>query len=106
MSTYPQEIERRICNRVIQDLLGQGYSLGVNDGEETVVTHCTDQTKIAEAMFSTDEDYLLVYQPGKDRHFGWVRLIYGNGCDVVSDYTINLEPHLEAANKYADSLEA
>jgi hypothetical protein len=43
-------------------------------------------------LMSTDEDYLMVYEPGKKERLGWIHLVYGNdGYDVVSDYTTNLE---------------
>lgn len=31
----------------------------------------------------------------------WVRLVLGNGADVISDYTTNLERLLEPVNKFA-----
>lgn len=100
-------LERIIVQRVIGDLLEAGFSLGVNDGEETTLTHSKDMLQITQAMFSTDEDYLLVYRPfGQERHFGWVRLIHGNGRDIISDYTVNLETCLHGANAFVEMLEA
>jgi hypothetical protein len=98
-------IERIIVQRVISDLLKAGFRLGVNDGEETTLKHSKDMVAITAAMYSTDEDYLLVYRGFEEEHFGWVRLIYGNGRDVVSDYTTNLETDLHGANVFADMLE-
>lgn len=83
-----------------------GFSIGVNNGEDTVLTHCVDVEMIMRALFSTDEDYLFFYQ-GKDLNtFAWVWLIYGNGPDeVISDYSSKLEPlFMDKVNKFADSL--
>lgn len=68
-------------------------------------------------MFTTDEDYLFVYdpkQPDEDdaedgradaNKIGWIWFIYGNdGHDVVSDYTTNLEKVLQGATALAEEL--
>ena len=90
----------------VKAALAAGLSIGVNDGEETVLTHSKDVETIMKALFSTDEDYLLFYREGETDHFGWAWLIYGNGVDeVISDYTTNLEPlFMDDVNKFADSL--
>ena len=99
-------LERIIVQRLISDLLDRGYSLGVNDGEETTLTHSSDMLEITSAMYSTDEDFLLVYRENANHPFGWVRLIHGNGRDIISDYTTNLEDDLQGVNAYCDLLEA
>jgi hypothetical protein len=104
-----QEIERKIATAIIESALAAGFSLGVNNGEEITLDNSTDKVKILAALFTTDDDYLLVrrrtgLQPaGAFTAFGWVRLIYGNdGHDVVNDYTTNLESIMTEANKLAD----
>lgn len=108
-----QEVERKIVQAAIKQLLAAGFSLDVNDGEETTLKHSTDAAAIVAAMFTTDEDYLFVNEPGAGSpaaalkggsRIGWVRFIYGNdGYDVMSDYTVNLESQLTEANKLAES---
>lgn len=34
-----------------------------------------------------------------DDHYGWVRLIYGNDCDVISDYALWLGEETEVLNR-------
>jgi hypothetical protein len=92
-----QLVEREIATQIVKDLLKAGYSLGVNDGEETTIHHSKDAARIMASMFTTDEDYVLVYVKGDDkkdiRPQYWARLIYGNdGWDVLSDYSQHLEP--------------
>lgn len=92
-----QRIEQTIALVTAQALLDAGYLLGVNDGEETTIHHSRDIDKIHAALFTTAEDWLLVYLKGDDkkdpRPQYWVRFIYGNdGWDVISDYTTHLEP--------------
>jgi hypothetical protein len=89
-----QKVEQTIARAVVDALLAADFVLGVNDGgDEPVITGSSDKAAILEALFNTDEDYLLA-KKRDDSHFkGWVRFVYGNdGWDVISDYTVNLEP--------------
>ncbi|MBV8895506.1 MAG: hypothetical protein JO051_03265 [Acidobacteriaceae bacterium] len=99
--------EEKIARRCTDALLRAGYLLGVNDGEETTIERSSDANAIFHAMFTTDEDYILVYRKGEQEHFGWVRFIYGNdGWDVISDYSTNLEPVMHGVLEYAEAQEA
>lgn len=96
-----QRIEQTIALVTAQALLDAGYLLGVNDGEEVTIHHSRDLNAIQDALFTTDEDYLLIYKPvvsGVDPQVldtapdFWVRFVYGNdGWDVISDYCVALE---------------
>ena len=102
-----QEVERKIAQAAITQLLASGFVLGVFDGEETVLTHSNDAAAVLAAMFTTDEDRLFVYKQdgpqGKRDWFGWALFIYGNdGWDVVNDYTTNLEPIMAEADALAE----
>jgi len=109
------DVEKSIARRAIKELLAAGFALSVNDGEETTLKLSRRPRIIAEAMFSTDQDYLLVHKPLVDGdpnnnfdpdHFGWVRFIYGNdGWDVINDNTVNLEPYLVSTTAYAESFD-
>lgn len=101
------EVERRIAQQAIADLLGAGFTVGVNDGEEVTISRSKDAEAVLKAMMTTDQDYLLAYQEGIERHVGWVRFVYGNdGWDVINDYTTNLEEALgktiELTDKFSD----
>lgn len=99
-----QRTEQTIALAVAIALLDAGYLLGVNDGEETTLKHSHDIKAVQKALFTTDEDWLLVYEDAdqddplnvaandSNRSDWWVRLVYGNdGYDVVSDYCVALE---------------
>ena len=124
-----QKIERRIVLAIVRELLGAGFALSVYDGEETTVKESVDFNEIKAALFTTHEDWLYTNlipervkemkeqakQNGNDpggiplKPHGWVRLVYGNdGWDVLSDYTVNLEPWIgsgTAVDKLADKYE-
>ena len=100
-----QRIEQTIALVTAQALLDAGFLLGVNDGEETTLRYSRDLDKVQAALFTTDEDYLLVYEDADqddplnvvedDRADYWVRFVYGNdGWDVISDYLTALEPYI------------
>ena len=86
-------IERGVVVRVIDALLDAGYTLGVHDGEEITLRNCGSRIELYNALGTTDLDGLLVYRDGA--RVGNVLLIYENGEDVVSDYTVNLQDVLE-----------
>lgn len=96
-----QAVEVEIIKATVKALLAAGFSLSVFDGEEdhliepppsAEIQHGSTDTKaIYKALYETDEDYLNAWKDGEI--FGWVRFVYGNdGWDVISDYTVNLEP--------------
>jgi hypothetical protein len=100
-----QRVERSIARKVIGALLRAGYTISVNDGEETTLKCSSQRREIFAAMFTTDEDRLLVHADGEEDSFGWVRFIYGNdGWDVINDYTTNLEAVLAPVNAYCERL--
>jgi hypothetical protein len=87
-----QAVERKIVVQAITDLLKAGFAITVNDGEDDVVEDSLDHNEVLDAMFSTDEDYLIVRKSPYVGSYGWVRFIYGNdGPDVINDYTTKLE---------------
>lgn len=99
-----REIEKKIVQRLIADALEQGFTLSVNDGEETVLTRSADAAAIEAAMFSTGEDYLCFAKDGK--YVGVVQLVYGNdGYDVIADNHTCLEKALEGVTQYAETFE-
>ena len=102
---FDMMMEKRVVMKCVDAFLKAGYQIGVNDGEEVVLKRSTDRKAIKEALFSTDEDWLLIYDPKQmvqvtlddgvtevTRRIGWVRLIYGNEPPyVINDYTTNLD---------------
>jgi hypothetical protein len=94
-------VDKLIARKTINVLLRAGYTVSVNDGEETVLKDSTDIKAIFAAMDSTEEDYLIARKP--DSSGGWVRFIYGNEPGaVINDYSTNLEKVLEPVNSFAE----
>jgi len=100
-------IERKIVLRLIDDLLAAGCELSVFDGEEQH-PWTTDRAAVIRDIMNTDEDWLNVRRKSNRLHMlrGEVFLVYGNGgWDVITDYTMSLEPLLSGVIGYAVSLE-
>jgi hypothetical protein len=112
LDKYATTTERKIINRLIDDALAAGYAISVNDGEETTVKQSQDRAAIRGAMATTDTDILTFWDPkggptvGVSKRLGFVWLIYGNDCDVISDYSANeaMDTLLAGASALAESL--
>lgn len=76
-------IEVKIAEQLVDDILAAGYTITVNDGEEDTVIRSGDKAAIMEALRTTDQDYLKIMG---EKQIGVVWLIWGNGVDVISDY--------------------
>jgi len=77
------EIERQIIVALVEDALVAGFIVSVNDGAES-----KDEAVIFAEMNSIDVDYLYLRREGMSTQ--WVQLVYGNGCDVMSNWTCEL----------------
>jgi hypothetical protein len=97
------DLERSICRAVVKAILAAGYNAGVYDGEEFAIMNSDNLTAIMKETWTTDEDMIYAYDKATGKAVGWVSLIYGNGADLISDYTFNLEQAMTPALKYAES---
>lgn len=97
-----QLMEVRIASRIVEDACKAGYTISVDNGGDDDEYSGTDPIRIVHEMFATDQENLHLY--GLPR--GVVVLVYGNsGYDVLSDYSVVLEPLLKGAIELAEKLE-
>jgi hypothetical protein len=103
--SYPEwldPVEREIIDRVIDLALAADYSISVYDGEEYGVKYSKDKAAIIPEIAATDETTLRLRS---DTQVGYIYLIHGNGCDVLSDYSTCLDellvPAIELAEEYS-----
>jgi len=92
------ELEKRIVNAAVHGLLKAGYSVEPISQNEPLLIPTRNQQAIA-TKFQDEPEWLRVYR-GPEQ-VGWVRLVWGNVQDIISDYTVNLEGALSDANKLA-----
>lgn len=98
-------LEKEIVTKVLKAALSKGYAITVYDPEERVIFNCKEIGLILEAMFSTDEDIIVMRKYDEEIHnftaSQWVHFVYGNdGCDVINDF--HLKDLLANVNKIID----
>ena len=83
-------MEQKMVRALVDACLDRNFLISVNDGDSYVVSSSADRPTIRAALFSMDEDFLLIRDPVTRDNLGWFSLIYGNdGWDVVSNYSDN-----------------
>ncbi len=82
------DIERKIAGQIIDRALAAGYTVSVWDGEAYCLKRSTGKGAIMAAIGSSDGDSLLIREAG-GRKVGSIALVWGNGEDIVCDYTDN-----------------
>lgn len=99
-------VEGRIARKVIKIALQQSCLISVHDGEEITVRKSKDAKAIEAAMFTTDEDFLIIHDKDGKR-IGQINFVYGNdGWDVISDYSTFLDiPIMEEVNAWIEKNE-
>lgn len=109
-----QKVEREIITSFVQSALAKGYRLAVSlergyDVDE-MLQGSRSRAAIVNAAMAGDDAHIFI-QPatgetvvdGQVVSEGWVYVVLGNdGWDVISDYTTNLEPLMQGANRLAD----
>lgn len=109
----PNEIdatEYKIARRLIEQATDEGYTVTVDDGGAIALERSSDVNAILAVMGTTGSDTLFLYNADGTR-IGSVWLVYGNGTDLVSDYSAKdgaaldaLAEWLQPINDYADEL--
>jgi hypothetical protein len=100
-------VEAYVCRFLVRAALAHGYAISVFDGEAWALKRSTDEEAIKAAMFSTDNDTLTLHKEkvsSREKLRGSVLLIYGNGWDVISDYSVSLEALMIDVMKHIDSV--
>lgn len=85
---YASAEERRIVRRLVAAMLRAGYSVSVCDGEAWPLKRSRDESAILDALASTESDTLRM-RDAAGAAVGSVVLIWGNGCDILSDWSDN-----------------
>lgn len=98
--------ETKIAKALIKAALKRGYLISVNDGEEWAIQKSMDASAVWDAMRSTDADTLVFFADSKDAGYvrlGFALLIWGNGEDIISDYSakVKIDELVEEANAAA-----
>lgn len=96
-------IERLIVGKAVEGFLTL-VPISVETGDkEPLLEPCDDVDRILAAVFASESDEVWLFGPDR-RPF--VKLVLGNGVDVISDYTVSLAVQMEKADALARALEA
>ena len=106
-------IEGKIAKKLVEHAIKTGHTVSVYDspesGGEWVLKRSKDLNRILSVMASTDGDLLAIRPADGSEVFGRISLIYGNGSEVISDYSAsNLDKFsewLKPVDDYANSLD-
>lgn len=102
-------IEFEIAKKLIADITAENYTICVYEGGDFALRYATDHAAILEALASTSDDELLVYEKrdaqGNRNRVGWIHLVWGNDSDLISDYSIAIEHLVKGADDLADQLD-
>jgi hypothetical protein len=83
-----REIECRVVTALVEAMIGAGYRLAVDRHEEdrNLLQIFSDARAVLDCLFDEEEDFLVVF--GKERPpIGWIRLVYGEGEEVINDFS-------------------
>lgn len=86
-----QRIELKIARRLIRDLLEHdpSWTICVHDGEGLALVGSRVERDIIAAMFSVDEEHLIVRTDSGTKRIGSIFMVYGNdGYDVMADWSV------------------
>lgn len=92
LNRYATTGEARTARKLVKAALAEGWSISVNDGEETTVRRSTRECEIVDALCTTGEDIITLHLPISGKSGGSFWLIYGNdpsGEELISDHTDN-----------------
>ena len=92
LSQYATAGEARAARKLIRAALAEGWTVSVNDGEETTVRQSDKELAIFDAMCTTGEDIITIHLPVSGKSGGSFYLIYGNdddGSELIADHTDN-----------------
>lgn len=83
------KIERRIVWNLLSQLWDAGFEIvAVHDGDEKTSCKNAEHPAMAamEAVFAVDEATLIVTSKKRGSKPRWVKLVGGNGEDIISDW--------------------
>lgn len=84
------EGEMRKARELVREILEEGLSVTVDNGEYVAVKRSTDRAEIERELGATDMETLILYRG--DARVGSMLLVWGNdpdGSELVADYTDN-----------------
>lgn len=97
-------IENIIIKQFVKDVISAGFVVTVFNGIENTVSAKNDADTVMGALRDTDQETLYIHTKcgPKAKFVGWVDLVYGNGHDVIGDWTTGLNDLIRGAQELSD----
>jgi hypothetical protein len=98
VSKIIEEFERKVVSIIIDDLINAGFVLELEDNRDEVYRIKDTSKETLDEIFgygeyvAFSEDYIYIYKDGVQ--FSWVKIVFGNGEYLISDYGTNIEKYL------------
>lgn len=97
-----QRIERAIAGKLVRAALAEGRSISVHEGGAYAVRNADNYREVMAALCSTEFDTLRFDMNKGGR--GWAVFIWGNGLDVINDWSASAETACVAATDLSDAI--
>jgi len=102
----PASAEDRIIRAALDGVVAAGYQVAVWNGEDWSSGPSADVDAFLGSLRATDADTLHLVRDGAATS-SWVLLVYGNDpCEVMADWTVDIDELLLPAVTLADAIEA
>jgi len=98
------EIENMIAGLLVERILLNCCTVSVNDGEETTLRRSCNMKEIKDALGTTEADFLIINGEDGER-VGYFWLIWGNGRDLISDYSVSNESDFQYMEDLTDMVD-
>ena len=99
--------ERAVVAAIVDDAIAAGMTVTVWDGDAYPLASSTDRAAVLAALFSVDEESLVLRDRSSGVRVGTVWLVHGNdGWDVIHDHSASLTDLLARESRIADRLSA
>lgn len=95
---FASQEERRIARQLLAAIFSEpGRSVTVSNGGDETTGLILRESGVYRHLASTGSDVVTIYERGEQ--IGWVWLVWGNGEDLISDYSDN-----EATSAFVEPL--
>ena len=98
-------VENIIIKKLFKAIIEKGYYISIYNMEENTVSVSNDLEKLMTGLRTTHSDCFYVFADPHKQGIGWIDAIYGNGVDVLSDWTIDLNDIMDPIMKFVDRVE-
>ena len=80
-------IEKRIVTAIVDSAFDKGYAFTIADEESVRISKSRNRPAVLKELGAAEVETLSFYDGELKKHVGWVTFVYGNGADVMADWS-------------------